>query len=140
MLGHKAILPLLIKKTRRFKMDTKEDVKEITINLSEMFEGADFLGSRYDGEQVRELEDKLIKYGYKVVLNFEGIKCITQSFGDEVAGIYARAFGVDFVKQNIRAINMNETVKLILNASIKLSVKYGQKVTKKEEDNNGNNN
>jgi hypothetical protein len=121
-------------------METKEDVKEITINLSEMFEGADFLGSRYDGEQVRELEDKLIKYGYKVVLNFEGIKCITQSFGDEVAGIYARAFGVDFVKQNIRAINMNETVKLILNASIKLSVKYGQKVTKKKEDNNGNNN
>jgi len=121
-------------------MDTKKDTKEITINLSEMFEGADFLGSRYDGEQVRELEDKLIKYGHKVVLNFEGIKCITQSFGDEVAGIYARAFGVDFIKQNIRAINMNENVKLILNASIKLSVKYGQKVTKKEEDNNGNNN
>jgi len=123
-------------------MDTKKDTREITINLSEMFEGADFLGSRYDGEQVRKLEDELIlKYGHKVVLNFEGIKGITQSFGDEVAGIYARAFGVDFVKQNIRAINMNKTVKLILNVSIKLSVKYGQKVTKQQkEDDNGNNN
>ena len=122
-------------------MEIKEDVKEITINLSEMFEGDDFLGSRYDGEQVRKLEDELIlKYGHKVVLNFDGIKGITQSFGDEVAGIYARAFGVDFIKQNIRAINMNENVKFVLNASIKLSVKYGQKVTKQKEVNNGNSN
>ena len=106
-------------------------MEEVTINLFEMFDGYDFLGSRWDGEQVRKLEDEIIlKNKQKVVLNFEGIKCITQSFGDEVAGIYARAFGVDFVKKNIRAINMNKTVKLILNVSIKLSVKYGQKVKK----------
>jgi len=104
-----------------------------TINLFEMFND-DFLGSRYDGEQVRKLEDQIIlENKQKVVLNFENIKCITQSFGDEVAGIYARAFGVDFVKQNISAINMNETVKLILNVSIKLSIKFGQKIKSQED-------
>ena len=129
MLGYKVILLLI--NVRRIYME------EITINLFEMFKD-DFLGSRYDGEQVRKLEDKIILEGkQKVVLNFEGIKCITQSFGDEVAGIYARAFGVDFVKQNIRAINMNKTVKLILNVSINLSIKYGQKVTKPKEASDG---
>jgi sugar-specific transcriptional regulator TrmB len=104
-------------------------MEEITINLFEMFKD-DFLGSRYDGEQVRELEDKIIlENKQKVVLNFDGIKGITQSFADEIAGIYARAFGIDFVKQNIRAINMNKTVKLILNVSIQLSIKYGQRIS-----------
>jgi len=103
--------------------------KEITINLFEMF-GYNFLGSRWDGEQVRKLEDEAIFHKKQmVVLNFEGIKGITQSFADEIAGIYARAFGIDFIKQNIKAINMNKTVKLILNVSIQLSIKYGQKIS-----------
>jgi len=71
-----------------------------TINLFEMFKD-DFLGSRYDGEQVRKLEDQIIlENKQKVVLNFK---------------------------------NMNETVKLILNVSIKLSIKFGQKIKSQED-------
>jgi len=95
------------------------------IKLFEIF-GEDFLGSRWAGERVRELiERAVLKDKQKAVLDFKGITGITQSFGDEIVGIFARAFGIDFVKNNIEAINMTEQVRRILNLSVKLSIKYG---------------
>jgi hypothetical protein len=106
---------------------------EVIINLMEMF-GYSFLGARYDGEQVRKLEDEIILQNKKkVVLDCEGITGMAHGFADEIVGIYARAFGVDFIKQNIRVINAIDSVKSMLNIAIKLSIKYGQKVKDSEK-------
>jgi len=106
--------------------------EEVVINLRRMF-GYSFLGARYDGEQVRKLEDEIILQNKKVVLNCEGIIAMGHGFADEIVGIYARAFGVDFIKQNIRVINASETVRSMLNAAITVSIKYGQKVKDSEK-------
>ena len=99
------------------------------IKLFEMFK-EDFLGSRGAGEKVRELmEEAIMKNNQTVVLGFDGITGITQSFGDEIVGIFARAFGTEFLKKNVKAINMSEDVRLILNWSVKVSLKYGQKIS-----------
>lgn len=82
-------------------------------------------GSRQAGEKVREEVCKAIEEGYKVVIDFEGINLITQGFGDEVIGILVRAFGVDFVKENISLTNANENIKLILNAVVSYSKTKG---------------
>lgn len=108
-------------------MQTEKNEK--VIKLFKMF-GEDFLGSRWAGEQVREImEEAIMRNNQTVVLDFEGITGITQSFGDEVVGIFARAFGKEFVKKNIKAVNISEDVKLIMNWSVKVSVKYGQKTS-----------
>jgi len=103
--------------------------EEKLISLYGMF-GEEFLGSRAKGEIVREMiEKEILKKGRKVVLDFAGIKGITQSFGDEILGIFARAFGKEWIKQNIRVVNLDENVRHILNLSIKLSLWYSQNMS-----------
>ena len=85
--------------------------------------GEEFLGSRAKGEVVREMiEREILKNGRRV----EGI---TQGFGDEILGIFARAFGKEWIKQNIRVVNLDENVRHILNLSIKLSLWYSQNMS-----------
>ena len=92
--------------------------------------GEEFLGSRAKGEVVREMiEREILKNGRRVVLDFAGIKGITQGFGDEILGIFARAFGKEWIKQNIRVVNLDENVRHILNLSIKLSLWYSQNMS-----------
>lgn len=75
----------------------------------------DFAGSRYFGEIIREKTYEAIQQGNKVILDFEGINLITQSFADEIIGIFIRAFGIDFVKNNISIINANDRIRKLLN-------------------------
>jgi len=75
----------------------------------------DFVGSRYAGEIIRNLMDKTFKEKKKVILDFKGISGITQSFGDEIVGIYTREFGTNWVKENIKVKNANEKIRKILN-------------------------
>jgi DNA-binding Lrp family transcriptional regulator len=112
-------------------MDDIRREDEVIINLMEMF-GYSFLGARYDGEQVRKLEDEIILQNKKVVLNCKGITGMAHGFADEIVGIYARAFGVDFIKQNIRVINATEVVRSMLNAAIIVSIKYQSSIDKKD--------
>lgn len=77
--------------------------------------GDDVAGGRYTGEIIREMAYEEIQKGNIVVLDFEGVELITQSFGDEIVGIFVRAFGVDFVRKNIRVINANDKIRKILN-------------------------
>jgi hypothetical protein len=57
------------------------------------------------------------------------VRGITHSFGDEIVGIFARAFGKEWIKRNVRVINANENVRSILNLSVKLALKHGQKMS-----------
>lgn len=92
----------------------------------------DFIGSRFAGEEIRNLMKKLFDNGESVILDFEGIEGITQSFGDELVGIFTRIYGVDFVKNNIKLENANEKVKSILN----WVVKYSNKIHNLSRENN----
>jgi len=103
--------------------------QEEVIRLWDLFE-CDFLGLRVEGEVVREkMEEIVMKKGKVVVLDFEGVRGITQSFGDEIVGIFTRAFGKEWIKRNVRVINANENVRSILNLSVKLALKHGQKMS-----------
>jgi len=103
--------------------------QEEVIRLWDLF-GCDFLGLRVEAEIVREkMEEIIMKNGKVAVLDFEGVRGITLSFGDELVGIFTRAFGKEWIKRNVRVINANENVRSILNLSVKLASKYSQKTS-----------
>lgn len=87
---------------------------EFIISLKEIF-NTDFIGTRASGEVVREIAYREIKKGNKPILDFKDINGITQSFGDEIIGIFVEKFGFDFVKNNISIINADDGIKTILN-------------------------
>jgi hypothetical protein len=53
------------------------------------------------------MEEIIMKNGKVAVLDFEGVRGITLSFGDELVGIFTRAFGKEWIKRNVRVINAN---------------------------------
>ena len=97
---------------------------EIVIKLNEIFPGIAFLGARASGEIVREKMEKVLDNGDTVVLDFDGIEDITQGFGDEIVGIFTRAYGKEFVKKNIKVVNYSEDIKIILNWVVSYSLRY----------------
>lgn len=96
--------------------------KELIIKVFDIAK-EDFVGSRYAGEKIRELIDYAINNNRKVVLDFDNINWISQSFGDEIIGIYVRAFGVDYIKSNIKLVNANDKIRAMLNTVISYSKK-----------------
>jgi len=103
---------------------------EEVIKLWDLFE-CDFLGLRVEGEVVREkMEEVIMKKGGRVILDFEGVRGISHCFADEIVGIFTRAFGKEWVKENIRVVNVNENVRSMLNLAIKLALKQREKLSK----------
>jgi len=82
------------------------------------------LGSRSYGEIIREEIESAVESGNSVIIDFEGIEGITQSFGDEIVGIFVRNHGVDYIKENISIINANDEIRSVLNFVVKYSKKY----------------
>jgi len=97
---------------------------EIIIKLKEIFSGLDFLGARMSGKMFREQMEKAFDNGDTVVIDFDGIEDITQGFGDEIVGIFTRAYGKDFIKEKVKAINYSESVKTVLNWVVSYSSRY----------------
>lgn len=73
------------------------------------------LGSRQTAETIREIILQHIQKGEKITLDFENISLITQGFADELIGILVRAFGIEFVKSNIKIVNATENIRKMLN-------------------------
>lgn len=94
------------------------------INLKQEFPELDFIGSRNAGEIIREKMDKIISEKKTVVIDFDGILSITQSFADEIVGIYVRAFGVKYIKENIEVVNASDDIRETLNFVVKYSKKH----------------
>ena len=98
--------------------------KEITIKIKELFpelikEFSDFdsLTLRESGLRVRVEIEKILEKEKNavIILDFEGLELITQGFADEIVGVLIRRKGVDFVKERIKPINMNEFIRGTLN-------------------------
>ncbi len=95
------------------------------IRIKDFIENSDFAGSRQSGEKIREkIVQDIEAKDDGVTLDFAQIKMITQSFGDEVLGILTRAYGIGYIKNNIRLVNETEEIKNILNYVIRYSKKY----------------
>ena len=86
--------------------------------------GADFIGGRYVGEVVRQEIEEAINANSTIVIDFSGIKGVTQSFADEAIGILIRAFGIQTVKNHVKVKNANDKIRLVLNWVASYSKKY----------------
>ena len=95
----------------------------IVISIKNEIGGLDFAGSRGSGELVREKMKPALDDGVDVTLDFTGIESITQSFADEIVGIFVRAFGIDYIKDSLRLNNANDSIKKTLNFVISYSKK-----------------
>lgn len=95
----------------------------IIINIKSEIGGLDFAGSRGSGEIIREKMKPILDDGKDVTLDFTGIESITQSFADEVVGIFVRAFGIKYIKDTLRLNNANDSIKQTLNFVISYSKK-----------------
>lgn len=95
----------------------------IIINIKNEIGGLDFAGSRGSGEVIREKMKPVLDNRESVTLDFTGIESITQSFADEVVGIFVRAFGIGYIKDFLRLNNANDSIKQTLNFVISYSKK-----------------
>jgi len=92
------------------------------------FLGFKKLGSRYKGELVREQIKPLLDKKEEVILDFKDIEIATQSFLDEIFGIFVRAFGTDYIKGKLLIENVSPEIKKTINAVIAYSKKRYKEV------------
>jgi hypothetical protein len=81
------------------------------------------LGSRYKGGLIREKIKPLLDRDEKIILDFEGIDLATQSFLDEIFGIFVRAFGINYIKGKLLIENVSPSIKKTINLVIVYSKK-----------------
>jgi len=112
---------------------TKQEIRNdeihdtAVIKLKELFPDCRSLTLRETGFKIREIINEiLLKYNQKVVLDFDGIEIITQGFGDEIVGVFVRKNGLDFVKNKIKVINANNFIRGTLNWVVSYSKKMAQ--------------
>ena len=86
------------------------------------------LGSRYKGGLVREEIKPLLDKNEKVILDFQGIELATQSFLDEIFGIFVRAFGTDYIRGKLLIENVSPAIKKTINLVIAYSKKRQQEI------------
>jgi hypothetical protein len=109
------------------EIENNEIQDEIVIKLKELFPECSSLTLRETGFEVREIMNEiLLKYNRKVVLDFDGIEIITQGFGDEIVGVFVRKNGLDFVKNKIKVVNANNFIRGTLNWVVSYSKKMAQ--------------
>ena len=89
--------------------------KKETISLKDIFKNVSFIGTRTSGDLIRDKIKNIIDLDKIAIIDFKDIEGITQGFGDSIIGIFVRAYGRNYVKKNIKAINYNEEIKTILN-------------------------
>ena len=99
-------------------------MKDVMIRIKDMFPSVSFLGTRPSGEKIREIMERVFEEDNAVTLDFSGIEGITQSFGDEIIGIFTRYYGRDFIKKNVKAINYNGEIREVLNWVVDYSNKW----------------
>ncbi len=92
------------------------------IILSKMF-GTTQLGSRFNGEKLREHIKPMLDNNQKVILDFANIEEATQSFLDEIFGIFVRAFGTEYIKGKLFIENVKPSIKQTINFVISYSKK-----------------
>jgi len=86
------------------------------------------LGSRFKGNVIREKIKPLLDNGEIVILDFKDVELATQSFLDEIFGVFVRAFGIGYIKNKLLIENITPSIKQTINLVISYSLKNNQKV------------
>jgi hypothetical protein len=96
-------------------------MSSIVINIKNEIGGFDFAGSRGSAEKIREKIKPFLDKKESVTLDFIGIDNITQSFADEIFGIFIRSFGIEYIRKKLLIVNYNEGIRSTINFVIKYS-------------------
>ncbi len=95
----------------------------VELKIKEIFNGLDNISTREKGLILRKNLEQLLKTEKTVVLDFEGINLITQSFADEVIGVLIRKKGLNFVKSHVKIKNASDFIKSVFKFVISYSKK-----------------
>jgi hypothetical protein len=93
------------------------NIKEILqCHLREDLSEVKSLGLREDGKIVREQIEKIIKdrKNAMITVDFNGLDIISHAFADEIFGELIEKYGWEFVKNHIKPININSSIKEVL--------------------------
>jgi hypothetical protein len=93
------------------------------VDVKKEIGGFDFAGSRGSAQIIREKIKPLLDKNEKVMLDFKGIDTITQSFADEIFGVFVRAFGIEYIKNRLLIQNYNDAIKTTINFVVSYSKK-----------------
>lgn len=98
-------------------------MKEITINI------INTIGDAYgveaeDGEKVFEIITKAFKDDKKVVLSFQNIEMLTTAFLNTAVGQLYKDFKEDFIKENLKVIEISESGKVALKRVVETAKLY----------------
>jgi hypothetical protein len=75
-----------------------------------------FLGTRCTGTELGKEIYKKLNSGEKVIIDFEGVDSVTQSFIDEILGVNFRFLGADIIKKmSFKSCNeeIKKTIKFV---------------------------
>jgi len=95
----------------------------VELKVKEFFNGLENISTREKGLSLRKNLEQLLRTEKIVVLDFDGINLITQSFADEVIGVLIRKKGLSFVKSHIKIKNASDFVKSVFQFVISYSKK-----------------
>ena len=84
----------------------------MTIRLSNY---GNSLGTRDDARQIRK---NILESNETVILDFENISIISNSFADELLGIIVRDFGITTLKEKVLFKNTNKEVQMTIKKAI----------------------
>lgn len=100
--------------------------KEIKINIYNEVGGSAAV-SDTDGQKVFEKINKALKAGNSVVLDFLNIDMVISAFLNTAVGqLYKENYDVEYLRNNVKATNMNNDDKEILATVLKRAKEYYQ--------------
>lgn len=77
------------------------------------------LGTRLLGIEARkELNELLFNENSCILLDFENVNVITNSFADELIGKKVQEMGISIFKDKVKIINVNKNIKAVIIKSI----------------------
>ncbi len=99
---------------------------EIKINIYNEVGGSAAV-SDTDGQKVFEKINKALKAGNVVILDFMNIEMVISAFLNTAVGqLYKENYSVDFLRQNVKTLNMNKDDREILATVLKRAKEYYQ--------------
>lgn len=106
---------------------------EIKINIYNEVGGSAAV-SDTDGQKVFEKINKALKTGNSVILDFVNIDMVISAFLNTAVGqLYKENYSVEFLRNNVKTINMNKDDRKILATVLKRAKEYYQDPEYKEK-------
>jgi len=99
----------------------------VVVRIKDYVEGAKTLSSRQIGRKIRNIVEKFLEDNDTVVIDFNGIELISQSFGDEILGVLIRERGINNVKGRVKIANAAPVIKSVMSFVISYSKERASK-------------